>query len=255
MLAHVSVLGRRWEVHTLIGGSLLLIVGAQVVTLGLCARAYGIYFMGERDPWFERMRRRWRLEHGLLLGSAIASVGLAIIVAIVLEWVRRGFGSLSEERLAILAATLLVLGIQVVFASFLLSHPRTAAPLMRITLGARRRVGADRGRARRETGRMRRSVVARTRPPVPPEKQLVDTTHAIGGCQKGELLPRDTVAIRLGLFAVTTPEVAVKVFAGPRAAVTEGTLAPGWSGEGATVPVRGLPARCRRSRSASDWNP
>jgi glycosyltransferase involved in cell wall biosynthesis len=121
VLAHISVLGRRWEVHTLIGGSLLLIVGAQVVTLGLCARAYGIYFMGERDPWFERMRERYRLEHGLALGGAIASVGLAIILAIVLEWVRRGFGSLSEERLALFAATLLVLGIQVVFASFLLS--------------------------------------------------------------------------------------------------------------------------------------
>jgi hypothetical protein len=121
VLAHVDVLGRRWEVHTLIGGSLLLIVGAQVVTLGLCARAYGIYFMGEHDPWFERMRRRYRLEHGLMLGSGIASGGIVILAAIVLEWVRRGFGSLSEERLAILAATLLVLGIQVVFASFLLS--------------------------------------------------------------------------------------------------------------------------------------
>jgi glycosyltransferase involved in cell wall biosynthesis len=121
VLAHVDVFGRRWEVHTLIGGSLLLIVGTQVVTLGLCARTYGICFMGERDPWFERMWARYRLEHGLLLGGAIASVGLAILAWIVLEWVRRGFGSLSEERLAILAATLMVLGIQVIFASFLLS--------------------------------------------------------------------------------------------------------------------------------------
>jgi glycosyltransferase involved in cell wall biosynthesis len=121
VLAHIDVLGRRWEVHTLIGGSLLLIVGTQVVTLGLCARAYGIYFMGERDPWFERMGRRYRLEHGLMLGGSIATVGTAILAGITLEWVRRGFGSLAQERLAILAATLLVLGIQVVFASFLLS--------------------------------------------------------------------------------------------------------------------------------------
>jgi glycosyltransferase involved in cell wall biosynthesis len=121
VLAHIDVLGRRWEVHTLIGGSLLLIVGTQVVTLGLCARTYGICFMGERDPWFERMWARYRLEHGLLLGSAIAAMGLAILAGIVLEWVQRGFGSLSEERLAILAATLMVLGIQVIFASFLLS--------------------------------------------------------------------------------------------------------------------------------------
>jgi hypothetical protein len=82
-------------------------------------------------------------------------------------------------------------------------------------------------------------LVAKTRPPIPPEKQLVATTRDIGGCQKGELLPRGTAAIRLGLFAVTTPEVAVKVFAGPHV-VAEGTLAPGWSGEGATVPVREL---------------
>jgi glycosyltransferase involved in cell wall biosynthesis len=121
VLTHVTFLGRQWEVHTLIGGSLLLIVGAQVVTLGLCARAYGIYFMGERDPWFERMGERFRLEHGLLLGGAVAGMGAAILAAIVLQWVGRGFGSLADERLAIAAATLLVLGIQVVFASFLLS--------------------------------------------------------------------------------------------------------------------------------------
>jgi glycosyltransferase involved in cell wall biosynthesis len=121
VLAHVDVFGRRWEVHTLIGGSLLLIVGVQVITLGLCALAYATYIMGEHDPWFDRVSRRYRLEHGLLLGGAIALAGLALIVAIVLQWIERGFGSLADERLAIVAATLLVLGIQIVFSSFLVS--------------------------------------------------------------------------------------------------------------------------------------
>jgi glycosyltransferase involved in cell wall biosynthesis len=121
VLVHLDVLGRRWEVHALIGGSLFLIIGVQIVTLGLCALAYATYFMGERDPWFDRMRERYRLEHGLMLGGAIALVGLAAIVAIVVEWVERGFGTLAYERLAILAATLLVLGIQIIFSSFLLS--------------------------------------------------------------------------------------------------------------------------------------
>ena len=121
VLAHVDVFGRRWEVHTLIGGSLLLIIGVQVVTLGLCALAYATYFMGEHDPWFDRMSSRYRLEHGLMLGGASALVGLAIIIAIVLQWIERGFGSLADERLAILAAMLMVLGIQVVFSSFLIS--------------------------------------------------------------------------------------------------------------------------------------
>jgi glycosyltransferase involved in cell wall biosynthesis len=121
VLAHVNLLGRSWDLHTLIAGSLLLIVGAQVVGLGLCAHAYATYFMGERDPWFDRMRARLRLEHGLLLGGAIALAGLVLIAVIVLDWIAHGFGSLAQERVALLAATLLVLGIQIVFSSFLLS--------------------------------------------------------------------------------------------------------------------------------------
>jgi glycosyltransferase involved in cell wall biosynthesis len=121
VLAHLPVLARQWSLHTLIGGSLLLIVGTQLVGLGLCAHAYATYFMGERDTWFDRARERLRLEHGLMLGSAIALVGLVVIVEIVVGWIGRGFGSLSQESAAICAATLLVLGIQIVFTSFLLS--------------------------------------------------------------------------------------------------------------------------------------
>jgi glycosyltransferase involved in cell wall biosynthesis len=121
VLAHVSLLGRSWDLHTLIAGSLLLIVGAQVVSLGLCAHAYATYFMGEHDPWFDRMRERFRLEHGLLLGSAITLAGLVLIAIILLNWFGHGLGSLAQERTAILAATLLVLGIQITFSSFLLS--------------------------------------------------------------------------------------------------------------------------------------
>ena len=83
-----------------------MIVGTQVVALGLCAHAYGTYFMGERDPWFDRMRARFRLEHGLMLGGVLILAGLVIAAVIVGTWVDRGFGALSEERLALLAATL-----------------------------------------------------------------------------------------------------------------------------------------------------
>jgi glycosyltransferase involved in cell wall biosynthesis len=121
VLAHVPVLERQWDLHTLIGGSLLLIVGAQLVGLGLCAHAYATYFMGERDAWFDGARERLRLEHGLMAGSAIALVGLAMLVVLVVDWVSRGLGNLAQERTAIAAATLLVLGIQIVFTSFLLS--------------------------------------------------------------------------------------------------------------------------------------
>ncbi len=113
--------GRAWGIHALIGGALLMIVGTQVVALGLCAHAYATYFMGEKDPWFDRMRKRFRLEHGLLLGGAFMLVGLVMGGVIVATWFAHGFGSLADEHAAVVAASLLIVGIQIFFSSFLLS--------------------------------------------------------------------------------------------------------------------------------------
>ncbi len=120
-LSQIAILGREWEIHTMIAGALLMIVGTQVVGLGLCAHAYGTYFMGEKDAWFDRMRSRFRLEHGLLLGGTILLVGIVIAAVIVGTWIANGTGELSEERLGVFAATLVIIGMQVFFSSFLLS--------------------------------------------------------------------------------------------------------------------------------------
>jgi glycosyltransferase involved in cell wall biosynthesis len=121
VLLQLDVLGREWDLHTMVGAALLMIVGTQVLALGLCAHAYGTYFMGEQDPWFDRMRARFRLEHGLLLGGIVVWAGLVVGAIILGIWIDRGFGALSEERLAVLAATLVIVGIQIFFSSFLLS--------------------------------------------------------------------------------------------------------------------------------------
>jgi hypothetical protein len=121
VLLQIDIFGRTWDLHTMIAGSLLMIIGTQVLALGLCAHAYGTYFMGEKDPWFDRMRRRFGLEHGLVLGGAVTLAGIGTAVWILVKWIDRGFGELSEQRLAVLAATLVIVGMPVFFSSFLLS--------------------------------------------------------------------------------------------------------------------------------------
>jgi len=121
VVTQLNVLGREWDIHAMIAGALLLVVGTQVLALGLCAHAYGTYFMGERDPWFDRARAKYRLEHGLLAGGVVLLGGVVLAGGILVTWFQRGFGELSEARLGILAATLIIVGIQVVFSSFLLS--------------------------------------------------------------------------------------------------------------------------------------
>jgi hypothetical protein len=82
---------------------------------------YAVNHLGDRDPWLERRIAQFRLEHGLLAGAGIFLAGVTIGAVVVGQWVARGLGSLAEERVTILAATLVIVGVQVFFTSFLLS--------------------------------------------------------------------------------------------------------------------------------------
>jgi glycosyltransferase involved in cell wall biosynthesis len=117
----VPVFGRNLLVHSLIFGCLLILIGVQAIGLGLCARAFGVYFIGEQDQLFQSLRARLRLEHGLALALVVLVVGLALIGVVIGKWAAAGFGTLREERLAILAFTVIAIGAQIFFTSFLVS--------------------------------------------------------------------------------------------------------------------------------------
>jgi glycosyltransferase involved in cell wall biosynthesis len=121
VFAHASLFGHTFYIHTMIGGSLLVVVGTQLLGFGLCGRIYAVHHLNDRDPWLERRIAQFRLEHGLLLGGGLTLAGVALGGAIVVQWLARGLGSLSHEKATILAATLVIVGIQVFFTSFLLS--------------------------------------------------------------------------------------------------------------------------------------
>ena len=100
-----------------------MIVGTQVVALGLCAHAYGTYFMGEQRPLVRPHARalpaRARPAARAARSRSSASSSARVIVGI---WINRGFGALSEERLAVARRDARsIVGIQIFFSSFLLS--------------------------------------------------------------------------------------------------------------------------------------
>jgi hypothetical protein len=117
----VNVFGRTWEIHTMLACMAAILVGAQVIQLGVFARTYALYHLNEHDPLFDRLRRRIRLEQGLLVGTALLLAGLAIVAAIAVVWAAGGFGALGHEHEAALGFTLFGLGVQIVLGSFFLS--------------------------------------------------------------------------------------------------------------------------------------
>jgi hypothetical protein len=121
VFVHVPIFGRDLYVHSLIFGCLLIILGVQAIGLGLSARAFGVYFISEQDLLFQKLRSRLRLEHGLVLALLVGAAGLALVGVVIGRWASNGFGTLKEEQLAILAATVIAVGAQIFFTSFLLS--------------------------------------------------------------------------------------------------------------------------------------
>jgi hypothetical protein len=121
VLSPAPTFGRQLYVHSLIVGSLLVLLGVQAIGLGICARAYGVYFIGERDALFARLRARLRLEHGVVIASLLLASGLSLFGLVAARWAEQGFGGLSEQRLAIVAMTITAVAAQVFFTSFLLS--------------------------------------------------------------------------------------------------------------------------------------
>jgi hypothetical protein len=104
-----------------VGGALLLITGTQTFAFGVCARIYAYLHLGDRSPSIIRWEPRLRLERGLIVGSVVAAIGLGMLIWMFTSWVSQGFGSLGEERVAVLGATIVIIGIQVIFASFLVT--------------------------------------------------------------------------------------------------------------------------------------
>ena len=121
VLSPAPTFGRQLYIHSLIVGSLLILLGVQAIGFGICARAYGVYFIGEQDELFARLRARIRLEHGVVLAALVVVAGLSLFGIVIEKWAAHGFGRLQEERLAILATTTIAVGAQVFFTSFLLS--------------------------------------------------------------------------------------------------------------------------------------
>jgi glycosyltransferase involved in cell wall biosynthesis len=121
VFVHVPLFGRNLYTHSLIVGCLLIILGAQAIGLGLTARTFGVYFISEQDELLQKLRSKLRLEHGLALAALVGVAGLALIGIVIGRWASSDFGTLREERLAILAMTVIAVAAQIFFTSFLVS--------------------------------------------------------------------------------------------------------------------------------------
>ncbi|MDK9703214.1 MAG: glycosyltransferase family 2 protein [Sulfuritalea sp.] len=117
-----TVGGVRLGIHFLALSSLLTMLGGNVIGFGVLAKVYNSSRCPiPQDSMIARLLRQFTLERGILAGGALVIGGTAVDAAILLEWLARSRSEMGETvHLAFVASTLVVVGINLVFGSFLL---------------------------------------------------------------------------------------------------------------------------------------
>jgi len=110
------------DYHFMFVGGAVAILGEQLTLLGVYAKTWALVAdEGPDDPWIRRFHIHYTLERGVALGGLLFGAGLSINVWILAAWLNAGRGQLFAVRPATLALTLMVLGAEIIFASFFLS--------------------------------------------------------------------------------------------------------------------------------------
>jgi len=116
----VTFAGHTFDFHAMIFGSMMTLLGFQLINLGFFAKSYALAEGYERKGrFFAKFYKVFDLEKGILIGGVFILTGLILGVSIIRQWVL--FGPVTQERKELLAITIIVIGIQTVFSSFLIS--------------------------------------------------------------------------------------------------------------------------------------
>jgi len=117
----LSVGGISLGVHSMLGGSLLSIVGFQVTSLGVFATVASDPIRRPSDPLTEWLTSAFQLERSAIVGLVVFGSGAGYALYLASRWVASGFTRLPLLMADILAFTAIVLGLQIVFSAFFMS--------------------------------------------------------------------------------------------------------------------------------------
>jgi glycosyltransferase involved in cell wall biosynthesis len=117
----VRIFGLFFDLHYMVLGSLLAILGVQILGLGLSAKVVAVsQGLEPLSRMFKGFVRNFELERGILAGGAVFTAGFAVNLYIFILWLSVGFRGQLYIRETILAMTLMVVGVQIGFSSFFL---------------------------------------------------------------------------------------------------------------------------------------
>jgi len=117
-----TVSGNPWAIQAAALATLCTMLGGQLLGLGLSAKAYTHrHGFAPHDRSIQRFYRHFSLERGILAGGALLLAGSGALTAFLVHAAGRDSGTLDMLWLGGAGMSALVLGVQIIFSSFLLA--------------------------------------------------------------------------------------------------------------------------------------
>jgi len=118
----IGVILQQYGMHSLILGSLLFIIGYQMLLAWIQFGAFGaVYGITETSGTINKIMNYHSLGRELFLGLIFLAAGVIVGLKVLFSWSAVGFGSLSQIQFVVVALIFSILGIQTIFSSMFLS--------------------------------------------------------------------------------------------------------------------------------------
>lgn len=118
----ITLAHKVFGIHFLALASLIFLCGSNLLIFGLVAKAYQAHRHPLPDSSITRFLKNFSLEKGILAATILCLLGMASDLRIFFQWIERDHGSMNDTvHLAFVSTTTIILGIQIMFASFLLN--------------------------------------------------------------------------------------------------------------------------------------
>lgn len=115
------ILGIKLYYHPMFLSSMLIISGYQLIFFSIFAKTYAMTHLEEKSPIMDKLYNIITIEKASILGFIILFIGCFIYIDIFIGWIYSGFGELQEVKNSIVALTLILLSLQTISSSFMLS--------------------------------------------------------------------------------------------------------------------------------------
>jgi glycosyltransferase involved in cell wall biosynthesis len=127
----ITINNTTFDIHTMLYASLLVNLGLETIFFAIFSKLFTVNAnIVPKDNRYELLIRNFNLERGIILGGVLLILGLIGSVYAVIAWGEQSYGPIlpsSMMRITIPSMTLIIVGIQIVFASFfitILNHKR-----------------------------------------------------------------------------------------------------------------------------------